>query len=405
MFGHPGLGVRTPRARRGRTRGFLSLLAAMAAIASCARSGAEIAEIEVAIEAPAPSQPAVVRVRGFSAAELSVLESSGWTDGAGRPVVVVRVAAADDNLPAVAGALARDGDTIVFTPSFGLDPGREYRVDVDLSRLTDRRGAASITRVVALPALDRHPTTVVTRVLPSGGVWPENTLRFYIEFSRPMSRTGGLDHVRLVVEDGEEVADPFLPLDADFWNADHTRYTLFFDPGRVKRDILPNREMGRALVAGRRYAIEVAASWRDADGLPLASPYRWAFQAGPADETPVDPSAWTLETPAAGTREPFVARFPEPLDHGLLSRAVGVVAAAGTTVPGEIAIDAEERAWRLLPRDAWRAGAYDLVVLSILEDAAGNRVGRPFEVDEFSRVDESPAPERTTRRFVISAAR
>ena len=84
-----------------------------------------------------------------------------------------------------------------------------------------------------------------------------------------MGFRGGVDQVALVDEDGREVVDPFVPLDTEFWNGDRMRYTLFLDPGRVKRGILPNQEMGRALVPGRRYtspgdykaAIERADGW------------------------------------------------------------------------------------------------------------------------------------------------
>ena len=73
---------------------------------------------------------------------------------------------------------------------------------------------------------------------------------------------------------GQEVVDAFLPLDADFWNDDRTRYTVFFDPGRVKRGILPNKQMGRALAAGKRYTLLVKREWRDGHGLPLKEEFR-----------------------------------------------------------------------------------------------------------------------------------
>ena len=66
----------------------------------------------------------------------------------------------------------------------------------------------------------------------------------------PMSRQAGVDFVRLLDDNGREVRNAFLPLEADFWNPAHTRYTLFLDPGRVKRGILPNEQMGRALRSG-----------------------------------------------------------------------------------------------------------------------------------------------------------
>jgi hypothetical protein len=253
--------------------------------------------------------------------------------------------------------------------------------------------------------VDREPTTRVTRVLPTADVWPENHLRFYVEFSAPMSRTSGLDYVRLLDEDGREVVDPFLPLDAEFWNADHTRYTLFLDPGRVKRGILPNEQMGRALVPGRRYTIQVDAAWRDEHGEPLVEPYRQSFTAGPADETPVDPAAWTIDPPPAGTRDPLVVTFPRALDHGLLLRAVGVAPAGGDGIEGEVGTGDGETTWRFTPERPWTAGAHELIVLSILEDLAGNRVGMLFEVDRFDAVNDSPAPDVTRVPFTIAPAR
>ena len=64
-------------------------------------------------------------------------------------------------------------------------------------------------------------------------------------------------------------------------------------------------------------------------------------------------------------------------------------------------IASDGREWRFTPTDPWRAGNYQLLVLSIIEDAAGNRIDRPFEVDVFERVDKTPAPERHMMPFTI----
>jgi hypothetical protein len=246
-----------------------------------------------------------------------------------------------------------------------------------------------VSTVVSLPADLRPPMARVARVWPSGE-WPENLLRFYVEFSGPMSRTSGLGHIRLIDEAGDVVVDPFLPLEADFWNQDATRYTVFFDPGRVKTDILPNREMGRALEAGRTYTLEVSEQWLDADGQPLVETFRREIRIGAPDEQAIEPARWTIDAPEPGTRDALVIRFGEPLDHGLLARAVGVRRTGGGEVAGEVTIAAAETEWRLVPADPWDAGAYEIIALPILEDAAGNRIGRPFELAE-----SAPRAERT----------
>jgi hypothetical protein len=85
-----------------------------------------------------------------------------------------------------------------------------------------------------------------------------------------------------------------------------------------------------------------------------------------------------------------------------MTRAVGV-SRKGTTdvLAGDAAIGRREVSWTFTPRIPWTAGAYDVVALGILEDPAGNRIGRPFDVDKFDTIDKSPAPERFTLPFVV----
>jgi hypothetical protein len=232
-------------------------------------------------------------------------------------------------------------------------------------------------------------TTVVSRVFPSGDEVPENLLRMYIEFSAPMARYGGIAAVQLIDDTGKEVEGAFLPLDYEFWSPDRKRFTLFFDPGRVKDGILPNTQMGRALYAGRTYTLVISREWRDERGQPLAREERHVMRVGPAYESALEPSQWRITPPRAGSRDPLVVALPQPLDHGLLMRALGV--RAGTdSVAGEVRVESGETRWSFTPERPWRAGAYDLLALSILEDAAGNRIGRAFEIENTGAVGDGP---------------
>ncbi len=232
-----------------------------------------------------------------------------------------------------------------------------------------------------MPGQDATPSTLVTAVYPSTDIWPANLLRFYIEFSAPMGRASGAGLVTLLDDAGKGVEAAFLPLEFDSWNSNHTRYTVFFDPGRVKEAILPNRQMGRPLVQGRKYAINVSADWRDADGRPLASGYRREFFAGAPITQSIALSTWRITAPHATSRDPLVVTFPSPLDRGLLQRAISVIGAGGDAIDGDVLTADAERSWVFTPRAVWNAGSYQLVVLSILEDPCGNRINRAFEVD------------------------
>jgi hypothetical protein len=196
-----------------------------------------------------------------------------------------------------------------------------------------------------------------------------------------MSLGGGSGYIHLLDETGRQVADPFLPLDVDLWNEDRTRYTVLFDPGRVKRGILPNEQMGRSLVPGRKYTVIVDQGWLDDGGQPLAAPFRREFRVGPPDDAAIEPAAWRIDAPAEGTRNPLIVTFPKPLDYGLLQRALAVANERGIRLQGDVRLEAGETRWLFTPQEPWRKGVHRLHASSILEDGAGNRIGRPFEVD------------------------
>jgi hypothetical protein len=325
----------------------------------------------------------------LSPGDLSVLSASPLTPENWTALLRITVGDADStDRPAVLGTYSVGDGVLRFTPRFPFDPGQRYDVRLDPSRLPSSSEAAGwrsqiIRTSVALPAREGHATTNVVAIFPGADDVPENLLRMYIVFSAPMSLGGASGYIQLLDEHERVVEDPFLPLDVDLWNDNRTRYTVLFDPGRVKRGILPNEEMGRALVAGRRYTLVVADGWRDAAGQTLAAPFRRNFRAGPPAEDALDPQEWRIEAPSAQTRDPLLVTFPGSLDHGLLQRAL-TVSLNGEHVTGEVHTDAGETRWRFSPAAPWRAGEYRLYASSILEDVAGNRIGRPFEVDELA---------------------
>lgn len=355
----------------------------------------------MSLATPAPPAPAFVSVAGLSSSEARALASAGFDRARWQQLLAVRVEGAGADAPAMTGTYAVNDTTLTFTPAFPLDPGRRYAVTLDPRALVTARHDAAITTSVSLPASTRTPSTTITRLWPSADVLPENLLRMYLEFSAPMAREHGRDFLTLVDERGAEVKDAFLALDVDFWSPDGRRYTVFLDPGRVKRGILPNDQFGRALKPGHRFKLVVNPKWRDEHGQPLAAPFTHEFGVSAADMTPILPQQWKIAAPAAGTKDSVAVTFTKALDHGLLNRALGIARKGSTeSVAGTVEIGPEERSWRFTPSRAWTPGDYDLVVLSILEDPMGNKVGRPFDIDTFTEIDKSPS-ERQTITFRV----
>ena len=369
--------------------------------ALAAACGAPAAPISLSIVPASDAGSAHISVSGLSATELNTLRAAPPPADVWLAMLSVRVAGADPAQPAVAGVYMVGAETLTFTPRFSFDAGRAYDVAFDPSKLPTPRRDAVVRASLALPKIDRVPSAVVTRILPTSEVIPENLLRMYIEFSKPMGRATGLPFVRLLDDRGEEVREPFLPLDVEFWNPDYTRFTVFFDPGRVKRGILPNEQLGRALVVGRRYTVVVDAAWRDAQGTPLKSEYRQQFRVVPADNQPIALKQWRITAPRSGGRDPLIVAFPDPLDHGLLSRSLGVARPGGGVVTGVVRVDPGETRWNFTPDANWSAGSYELVVLGVLEDVAGNQIDKPFEVDMFKRIDTTSKPSERRLKFDV----
>ena len=320
-----------------------------------------------------------VEVRGLPRTDLDALAGAAPSTEVWQRILRVSVAGSADP---IAGEYAVIGTAIRFTPMYGLDAGRAFTAVFDPTRIPGADAAPwrqVVNRTIDLPAPAAARTTLVKRIYPSGEAIPANTLRLYIEFSAPMGRGSALEHISLVDDAGAIVMEPFLPVEAEFWTADRTRFTLFFDPGRVKRGIKPNRDLGRALVPGRRYSLVVSDRWLDGKGQPLKETARHEFTVSPPIEAPLDPSAWRLEPPPAGSTGALFVTFPWALDAGLLQRALGV-RRGGDEVPGELTVEAGETRIRFVPHAAWTPGDHTLMVLPILEDPAGNRPGRAFEI-------------------------
>jgi hypothetical protein len=358
----------TREARRLLPRAMTALSAALA-LAACARQ-------------EAPSELAVER-DAAGAARAVILRRAVPSKSA--PVDLLRVhlvprAKESFALPPLVGVHSFRGDDLVFEPRFGFEPGQRYRAVAE-------SGAellfAGVEREVEEEAL---PSTRIESIHPSGPTWPENVLRVYLHFSAPMAIGRAYEHLRWLDAEGEVLPHAFLEIAEELWDPSGKRLTLLFDPGRVKRGLVPHEELGRALRAGERYTLEVDARWPDASGRPLAAGVRHTITAIAEDLASPEIDAWTLALPTAGTREPLRVAFGEALDAALLLEWLWVETSDGTRVRGALVLEDAEHAWSFTPEEPWRATPHALVANEGLEDICGNSLRAPFEVDLFERV-------------------
>jgi hypothetical protein len=344
---------------------------------------------------------AAVEVVGADLAAVQALARPEMTIDRWNSILMVRVVPANasrtSDQPPLWGSYRVVNDVIRFEPRFALEPGMSYKAEFDPVRLhdvarslTQAGGIAvgqprSTTRLISHYSRPKKPaqsTTQVAEIYPSHDLLPENLLRFIIYFSAPMSRGEAYRRIKLVDDATGRIVDaPFLELDEELWSADGTRFTLLFDPGRIKRGLKPRDEVGPVFEAGKSYSLVIDRQWIDASGNLLKTGFRKAFRVGPPDETSPDPKTWIVHSPGAGSRDPLEVCFPEPLDRALLDRLIWVENTDAKVVTGQVSVAAAETCWRFTPTNPWRKGNYRLVIGTELEDLAGNSVAQPFEVD------------------------
>ena len=186
-----------------------------------------------------------------------------------------------------------------------LSPGVRYRA------VFEAPGGKPVAATFEKKRPQLAATTRVTHVYPSTDVLPSNTLKLYIYFSAPMSRGEAWQHIHLLDEKGTPLKFEFVEIQQELWDTNNTRLTVLFDPGRIKRGVLPNEQLGPPIVEGKRYTLLIDSEWQDARGVPLAEEFRKAFRGGPADRTPPDPKTWRVTAPKAASTAGFGGGFSE----------------------------------------------------------------------------------------------
>jgi hypothetical protein len=326
-----------------------------------------------------------LKVSGWTPA--SVAPSDGWSS-------IFAVYTGSGDLPPVLGSYNVERGTLVFRPRFPL-------THVRIRAVFRPPSGPPIEAVFEPPKRNTEPTTRVLHVFPSASVLPANQLKFYLVFSAPMQRGDAWSHIHLLDQSGKPIDLPFLELDQELWDPSYKRLTVLFDPGRIKRGLLPRGEAGPVIEDGKKYTLVVDQDWKDANGLPLQQESRKLFYVGPEDREQAKSVEWRLQAPKSGTSNALVLTFPEPMDEALLERLVEVVNAEGR-VKGEVSIAREETEWRFVPEEPWTPGKFRLQIDTALEDLAGNRIGRAFDVDTFDRVSERLSRKTITLPFEIN---
>ncbi len=277
----------------------------------------------------------------------------------------------DSSSVSILGNYKYNDDDVIFEPIIPFSRGLHYEVFYKNKSIG----------VVEVPLADISEASVLEEVYPTADTLPENLLKIYLQFSKPM-RTGESEkYITIIKNEKDTVSGVFLNLDPELWNEDRTVLTVWLDPGRIKRDLIPNLTLGAPLVNHTKYSIVISENWLNAQGLKLKENFVKTFFVSERDSLSPDITNWTLELPHSGSKDPLKVHLKESLDYFLLNETIQILDEKNKVLPVKINVRDKERFVDWVPLDNLAAGQYKIQVQSRLEDLAGNNLNRPFDRD------------------------
>lgn len=281
-------------------------------------------------------------------------------------LVQIRLSTSDE--PVLADYLLED-DKVIFRPIVAFTRGLKYKVYVR-NELIDE---------IEIQAVHSAITPEIVAVYPALDTLPENLLKFYISFSKPMQEGDALSNIHLIRDARDTLQSVFL--DIELWNNERTMLTLWLDPGRIKRDLQPNKLLGPPLNKGSNYHLIIDKGWQDTEGILLEKKFTKKFFTGPRDSVSPDAQEWNIHTAKANTKEPLTIRFNESVDHELAEKTISVFDSNDNEVKGKFKVNDYGTIVHFSPDVAWKRGIYILKIESRLEDLSGNNLDRLFDTD------------------------
>lgn len=285
------------------------------------------------------------------------------------------------NQSKIIGKLSKSDTKITFTSKYGFSKGTTYTVLIRSKKQTHRF-------VVNTPKNNLKASTYIKNVYPTSSLLPMNQLKFYIEFSAPMRLGNAFEHIHLYKLPEETLeSEAFLVTTEELWNPEKTRVTIFFDPGRIKRGVQPNLQLGLPLVEGNRYKFVVDKDWLDINDVKLTKGFEKIFEVVSVDRESPSLENWKINFPKTKNKLPIKIDFKEAMDFGLLHSAIEIVDERNRYVEGVIKLSENENKWMFTPQKQWLKGNYKLIINAWLEDLSGNNLNRKFDVNLNSKSD------------------
>ncbi len=225
---------------------------------------------------------------------------------------------------------------------------------------------------------DSYEYLKIEAVYPSGRWVPTNILKWYIKFSRPINETNLYDHIQFTRSPGDTITKAILPLENALVNDHGTLLTLWIEPGRQKRDLIPNKQLGPVFENGKFYGLAILKDLKDNNGVPMQQDFTHIFQTVPPDRKKLDLNSWEV-LPPENDRDDLVILFHESMDYGSTMNGLTIINAEKKEITGDWQLIDNESISLFTPKNPWSKGNYKVLLDATIEDLAGNNLNKLFD--------------------------
>lgn len=280
---------------------------------------------------------------------------------------------------AVLGSYRVDTNRIVFTPRFLPDVKVIYSITFSSQSLFNRTGInpeyhLELSEEVSF-GIPTHEALGI-QLSPFSKSLPENILRVYLHFTSPMGFQNPYDYIQLMDSANQIIENAFVEIPEGLWNGDRTRLTLLFHPGRVKRNVGPNRKLGPVFKTGGTYQLVVKDDLKDVNGNSLGDDWKMNFTITDPIRTKMSMEEWQLTTSCLDNCQ-LLLKTDRLVDMEMMERFLRIEDENEAAIPFEIKNEIDQIA---IHSDQFKLGiSYRLIVNPRLEDLCGNTFLNAFD--------------------------
>lgn len=283
--------------------------------------------------------------------------------------IFVTNATGENSQNPVQGRFSYNENYLIFNPFYPFEKGLNYTV-----RTKNLNTGKYFKSTFVLQSTEERDVAKLLHIYPSSEVLPENLLRLYFYFNTPMKRGEMLKHIQLVDSKGNKDSLAFMQFKQELWSPDGKRLTLLFDPGRIKRGITSNLELGPALQEGYIYKLLISGDWQDVYGQKLPITETKTINVGTAYRTSIDISNWNVNEPKAESTQPLTIQLDRIMDHATVQSMIQIKTEDNYEIEGSWKVSESELVLNFTPVEEWQKGNYEILLDSGLEDVAGNNL-------------------------------